>query len=237
MAFLARNFLQHIDEYAPQQYLRAALRELAKEYAREREIRSQSVPVDTILERVTPDGTEVEPPEPVADEAPAYATEYAYVREEKPDGEIFYDWFVGNLSRLELAKLYGFTLDQVNRAILRVAQGVFEQGRLYPLVSSLVHLNEDGDILWLSLKGLTGEQIGQKVSKSHWVVYKRLDSLRKRFGRLRELGDAGRVFGAWLCGRQTGPEQAAAVRRILHEYGAELGLHETEFEDPALSVS
>jgi hypothetical protein len=232
MAFLARNFLNHIDEYEPQQYVRAVLRELAKEYAREHDERSHDVPVDAVLERVAPEGAAAGALEPQPDEAPVWLSDYDYIRTVQPDGALFYDWFVGTLSRQELVRLYGMTREQVDAALLRIARSAFERGRLYPLVSTLVRLAEDGDILWLSLKGLTGNQIGQKVAKSNWVVYKRLDLLRRRFARLREMGDAGRAFGAWLCGRPADVDQAALVRRVLHEHGAELGLDEKEFPDP-----
>ena len=159
-----------------------ALRALAKEYSRERAQRRDSVTVDN-YDDTTED--EVVNPERdlVQEETPAWLGAYDYVRDDKPDGEIFHSWFVGNLSRAELARLYGKTPAQVNQSILRIARQVFEQGRLYPLVSSLVRLNDNGDIFWLWLKGLTAQQIGEKVAKSHWVVYKRLETMRHKFAR------------------------------------------------------
>jgi hypothetical protein len=228
MDFLARNFLTHIDEYEPQQYLRAALRTLAKEYSRERAQRRESVPVDSFDETV--EDEVVNPERDLAqEEAPAWLRAYDYVREDKPDGEIFHGWFVGNLARAELAAMYHKTPAQVNEAILRVARQTFEQGRLYPLVSSLVRLDENGDIFWLWLKGLTAQQIGEKVAKSHWVVYKRLETVRRKFARLRGLGRTGRRFGAWLCG--VNPELIGQpdVRWVLERHGAELGLENSEF--------
>jgi hypothetical protein len=227
--FLARNFLNHIDEYSPRQYLRAALRTLAKEYALERQHRRESVAVDSFADHAAEEET-VSPERDLAqEEPPAWLKAYDYVRENKPDGEIFHSWFVGNLSRQELARLYALPLAQVNRAILGIARRVFEQGRLYPLVSSLVRLNENGDIFWLWLKGLTAQQIGEKVRKSHWVVYKRLEAVRRKFARLKELGEPGRRFGAWFCGVNPELIQQAEVRRLLERSGAELGLEAQEF--------
>lgn len=227
--FLARNFLSHVDEYSPQQYLRAALRTLAKDYALERQHRRESVAVDAFTDPTGEEET-VSPERDLAqEEPPAWLRAYDYVRETKPDGEIFHSWFVGNLSRPELAQLYGLSLAQVNRAILGIARRVFEQGRLYPLVSSLVRLNENGDIFWLWLKGLTAPQIGEKVRKSHWVVYKRLEMVRRKFARLKELGEPGRRFGTWFCGVNPELIQQPEVRRLLERSGAELGLEAREF--------
>lgn len=229
MEFLARNLLNHIDEYEPRQYLRAALRALAKEYARERTQRRDSITVDN-YDDAAEDETANPERDLVQEETPAWLREYDYVRDDKPDGEMFHGWFVGNLSRAELARLYGKTPAQVNAAILRIARQDFEQGRLYPLVSSLVRLNDNGDIFWLWLKGLTAQQIGEKVAKSHWVVYKRLETMRRRFARLKNLGDPGRRFGAWLCGVSPELIRQADVRRVLEDQGAELGLEAAEFE-------
>ena len=194
--FLARNFLDHLEEYAPLEYLRACLRTLAKEYGIARMRQNESVPVGDAAEPAeSEDGTLVYENEPAQEEAPAYLKEYEAVRDEKPDGELFYDWYVGTLSRRELAQLHGLTEDQIEVMILRTAAN-FEQGRLYPLVSWLIGLKEDGDILLLFSKGLTGEQIGQKVAKSHWLIYKRISGLRKRF---EQMGDAGRVMLTQMC--------------------------------------
>jgi hypothetical protein len=233
--FLARNFSTHVEEYTPLQYLRAALRELAKEYGRARTIQNESIEVDSISERVALDdegGGEARTNEPRPEafsqlSTPVPSPGYEYVLEYKPDGEIFYDWFVGNLSRRELAQLRHLSPEEVDQSILHIARSEFEHGRLYPLINSLVHLKVNGDILWLALKGLTGEQIGQKVALSHWAVYKRLGTMHRRFRRLRALGASGRAFGEWLCGVRPELGQTAEVRRILHEHGAEFGLEES----------
>jgi len=245
--FLMRNFFDHLEEYDPQHYLRAALRALAKEYGRARAIQNETVAVDGLLERVAPDEDGVAASTDSAGrlasegglglsgadadaERPECMQRYESLLDNKPDGTIFYDWFVGNLSRIELAQLHGLSVEQVNETILRVARSGFENGRLFPLVSSLLHLKEDGDILWLALKGLTGEQIGRKVAQTHWVVYKRLEALRRRFARLREMGRPGRDFGEWLCGVRPELSQSAGVRQVLHEHGLEFGLIESDFE-------
>jgi hypothetical protein len=233
MEFLARNLVTHIDEYEPQGYLRAALRALAKEYSRERAQRRESVTVDNYDDTVEDETVNPER-DLVQEETPAWLRAYDYVRDDKPDGEMFHSWFVGNLSRAELARLYGKTPAQVNTAILRIARQVFEQGRLYPLVASLVRLNDNGDIFWLWLKGLTAQQIGEKVAKSHWVVYKRLETMRRKFARLKSLGDPGRRFGAWLCGVSPELIRQADVRRVLETQGADLGLETAEFESTAV---
>jgi hypothetical protein len=227
--------VNHIDEYAPQAYLRAALRALAKEYARERAQRRESVTVDNYDDSV--DDETVNPERDlVQEETPAWLQAYDYVRDDKPDGEMFHGWFVGNLCRAELARLYDKTPAQVNAAILRIARQTFEQGRLYPLVASLVRLDDNGDIFWLWLKGLTARQIGEKVAKSHWVVYKRLEAMRRKFARLKSLGDPGRRFGAWLCGVNPELIRQADVRRVLETRGAELGLEAAEFEPAAIKA-
>lgn len=228
LEFLSRNLLRHLEEYTPLQYLRAVLRALAKEYALARTHQQASIPVDAILERVEPDeawsGSELQ-----TDDAPAYLKAYEYVLDVKPGGEVFYDWFVGDLSRREISALRGMTREEVDQAILGIARTEFEQGRLYPLVQSLISLEENGDILWLWLKGLTAEQIGEKVALSHWVVYKRPYAVRRKFARLRTLGSAGRQFGAWLCGMQPNLIQEPGVQAVLAQLGAELGLNQTEF--------
>jgi hypothetical protein len=196
ISFLTRNFLDHLDEYTPLEYLRAALRSLAKEYGIERTHQNENVPVGDAMEPdETEDGTRIRSHEPVQEEAPQYLREYEAIRDVRPDGELFYDWYVGTLSRRELAQLHSLSEAQVEKAILRIAHE-FEQGRLYPLVNWLIGLKEDGDILLLFSKGLTGEQIGQKVAKSHWLVYKRISSLRKRIG---QMGDEGRGFVTRMC--------------------------------------
>lgn len=234
MDFLARNFLNHLDEYTPQQYLRAALRTLAKEYSLERAHQRESVAVDSFCDQPAEDGSVSEERDLAQEEPPAWLQAYDYIRENRPDGEIFHSWFVGNLSRRELARLYGLSPARVNQAILDIARRTFEQGRLYPLVSSLVRLSDNGDIFWLWLKGLTAQQIGEKVAKSHWVVYKRLEAVRRKFARLQAQGETGRQFGAWLCGVSPELIRQEKVHRLLEQHGAELGLEAGEFE-PAIA--
>ena len=117
----------------------------------------------------------------------AWLERYERIRDDKPDGELFYDWFVGTLSRQELARLHGLTLPEVDAALLH-ASTRFEHGRLYPLVKWLIEQAEDGDIFLLFTKGLSGEQIGEKVGKTNWTVYKRLNNVRKRVEELRAAG-------------------------------------------------
>ena len=174
MQFLARNFIHHVEKYAPHQYVIAVLRTLAKEYGRARETANQTLAISDM-----PTAGEALEEQLAAEDQPAYLREYEQVREYGRDGDIFYDWFVGSMSRYELARLYSQSLEQVEDSLLRVAT-TFEQGRLKTLVSLLLSLREDGDMLLLFSKGLTGEQIGQKVGKSHWLVYKRLEAVRKR---------------------------------------------------------
>jgi hypothetical protein len=174
MQFLARNFTTHLEEYEPHRYVIAVLRALAKEYGLVR-----VAAVETLRISELPAAGEVLEEQTPGIEPPAYLREYERVRDLGRDGEIFYDWFVGSMSRYELARLHRQSLEQIEETLLRVA-GAFEQGRLLALVNLLLNLREDGDMLLLFSKGLTGTQIGEKVGKSHWLVYKRLQAIRKR---------------------------------------------------------
>jgi hypothetical protein len=217
--FLSRNFLGHIEKYAPRQYLRAALRALAKEYGNERATGNETVTVDELSPAADS--------EPAQDERPSYLKRYEYIGQDKSDGEIFYDWYVGSLSRRELAQLHGISVEQVNRVLLEVARERFEQGRFYPMVSWLVGMNVNGDVLWLWSKGLSPQQIADKVGKSRWVVYKRLEGIRLLMARLRARGEPGRAFGRWLCGIEPELYRRRDVRGILREFDSKLELSES----------
>jgi len=185
MAFLARNFADHLDEYDAHGYCMAVLRAFAKEYADERTMEFRSASLDApARDDSGEDSDRAWRPEPSAEPPPAWLERYERIRELKPDGEIFYDWFVGTLSRQELARLHGLTLVEVDAAILHACRE-FEHGQLLPLVQWLVGQAEDGDIFLLATKGLSGEQIGEKVGKTNWTVYKRLNNVRRRAEQLR----------------------------------------------------
>jgi hypothetical protein len=238
MAFLARNFFRHLDEYEPKAYRMAVLRAFAKEYDILLTIRNGAEPLDSIRERrVARDVDDATGPDGVADDEPACAEPEVSAAgpagppevgagDSSPDAVMLHDWYVGTLSRLELAQLYDLTLEQVNAVLLHQA-GATEDGRLYPLVAGLIHLNDDGDIYLLSCKGLTAEQIAEKVGKSRWVVHKHLQSVRKRFEKLREMGEPGRKFAAWLFGARPELAHDQDVLGVLRGYGPYLGLVET----------
>jgi len=235
MDFLARNFFRHLAEYEPKAYRMAVLREFAKEYDILLAVRNGAEPLDSAHERrVARDVDDAAGSDCVADDEPACVEPEVSVPvpagppdvgtgDSSPDAVMFHDWYVGTLSRLELAQLYGLPLEQVNAVLLRQA-GATEGGRLYPLVAGLIHLNYDGDIYLLSCKGLTAEQIAEKVGKSRWVVHKHLQSVRKKFAKLREMGEPGRKFAAWLFGARPELARDKDVLGVLRRYGPCLGL-------------
>ena len=156
MEFLTRNLFDHIEEYSPRQYLRAALRVLGKEYHR---ALMDSYHTDTIPEE-SATSSEDEPGASVfagveeslsragvcSDEAltvvgPEEENPPAHLSEDAPGQEteqqMFDNWHEGNLSRYELTRLYGLTMDGVNQVLLRVAR-TYEDGRHYGMVKWLV---------------------------------------------------------------------------------------------------
>ena len=245
--FLTRNFFRHLAEYEPKGYRMAVLRAFAKEYDLQLTFRNGSEPIDAVSERrvardaddsceLVSDSTEEEP----ADIEPAAAAGIPVIAASGPppdekdtDAVMFHDWYIGTLSRAEMAQLYHITQEQVNDILLHYA-AASEDGRLYPLVAGLVHMNEDGDIYLLSCKGLTAEQVAEKVGRSRWVVHKHLQSVRKRFARLSQMGEPGRKFAAWLFGARPELAEDPDVLRLRHEYGPCLGLVESDFGQPAV---
>jgi hypothetical protein len=242
MEFLARNLFDHIEEYTPHQYLHAALRVLGKEYYR---VLTDSYHTDSITEEspawsddepgaaafAEPDGSlsrvgvcsedaltvvgpeDVNPPVCLSDDLPGPQAEQ----------QMFYNWHDGNLSRLELARLYGLTMDRVNQALLRVAR-THENGRHYGMVKWLIEMGEDGDIIWLLSKGMTAADVGQKVHRNQWVVYKHRDAVLRRFKVLRLAGDEGRTFCARLFGLPAGRAHSTHFSQATRDCAANLGL-------------
>jgi hypothetical protein len=245
MEFLSRNLFDHLEEYSPHQYLRAALRGLGKEYYRaltdsyhtDRILEESPAPEENALDTAVLAG-----PEESAREAGGVCSEEALTvvgPEEQgpavllpgdaPDQEleqqIFYNWHEGNLSRLELARLYGLTMDRVNQVLLRVAR-TYEDGRHYGMVKWLTEMGEDGDIIWLLSKDMTAADVGQKVHRNQWVVYKHRDAVLKRFDAPRKMGAQGRAFCARLLGVGTGSVHEEDTPRVLRDWASELGLLE-----------
>ncbi|MCX6842939.1 MAG: hypothetical protein NTX53_11730 [candidate division WOR-3 bacterium] len=196
MEFLARNLFDHLGEYSPHQYLHAALRVLGKEYYRvlTDSYHTDSIPEESAALREDDLSTAVfagpEAGGACSDEAltvvgpeeenpPAHRPED--VAGQKAEEQIFYNWHEGNLSRLELTRLYGLTMDRVNQALLRIAR-TYEDGRHYGMVKWLIEMGEDGDIIWLLSKDMTAADVGQKVHRNQWVVYKHRDAVLRRFG-------------------------------------------------------
>jgi len=189
MEFPARNLFDHLEEYTPHQYLHAALRVMGKEYYR---VLKDSYHTDSILEEAVamrddePGAPAFAGPEEAAGRADGDCSPEALTvvgpEEEIPtahlpedlsgqsaDEELFYNWHDGNLSRLELTRFYGLTMERVNQALLRVAL-MHENGRHYGMVKWLIEMGEDGDIIWLLSKGMTAADVGQKVHRNQWVV-------------------------------------------------------------------
>jgi hypothetical protein len=249
MEFLARNLFDHLEKYSPNQYLRAALRVLGKEYYR---ALTDSYQTDSILD----ESAVLQEDEPCREDGgwkreegggkeealtvvgPEAGNPAARPPEDVPgqdvEQQMFHNWYEGNLSRSELARLYGLTMDRVNQILLRVAQ-TFESGRLHGMVKWLTEMGEDGDIIWLLSKGMTAADVGQKVHRNQWVVYKHRDAVLKRFEPLRLAGDAGRAFCARLFGLETGAVHEEHLSQAARDWAVKVGLMERETEAPALS--
>jgi hypothetical protein len=254
MEFLARNLFDHLEEYSPHQYLLAALRVLGKEYYR---VLTDSYHTDSIPEEsaalredglgtaafaghgesssraggaCAEDALSVLGPE--GENPPAFLSED--VAGLNAELQMFYNWYEGNLSRFELTRLYGLTMDRVNQALLRVAR-THEDGRHFGMVKWLLELGEDGDIIWLLSKDMTAADVGQKVQRNQWVVYKHRDAVRKRFAALRLMGDEGRAFCARLFGLETESAQGEHFPKAARDWAVKLGLMElgTEAEAPS----
>jgi hypothetical protein len=243
MEVLARNLFDHLEEYSPRQYLRTALRALGKEYyraltdsyhtdsipeesaapredepgfaafaGREESLRGASgVCSEEALTVVGPEEEKAHPPEDVPGQ--------------KAEQQMFHNWYEGNLSRLELTRLYGLTMDRVDQTLLRVAR-TYEDGRHYGMVRWLIEMGEDGDIIWLLSKGMTAADVGQKVLRNQWVVYKHRDAVLRRFEALRLTGDEGRAYCALLFGLPTSPVHAVHLPQATRDWAVKVGLLE-----------
>jgi hypothetical protein len=142
---------------------------------------------------------------------------------------MFSNWYEGNLSRLELTRLYGLTMDRVNQTLLRVARK-HENGRHYGMVKWLIRMGEDGDIIWLLSKGMTAADVGHKVHRNQWVVYKHRDAVLRRFAALRLMGDEGRAFCATLFGLQADSVHREHFPQVTQDWAVKVGLAERETE-------
>jgi hypothetical protein len=253
MEFLARNLFDHLEEYSPRQYLRAALRVLGKEYYRvlTDSYHTDSIPEESATLREDEPGTaEHAGPGEYSSRAGGARSEEALTvvgpgeqapPAQLPEGvpgqdseqQMFYNWHYGNLSRLELTRLYGLTMDRVNQTLLRVAR-THENGRHYGMVKWLIGMGEDGDIIWLLSKGMTATDVGQKVHRNHWVVYKHRDAVLRRFKVLRLAGDEGRAFCARLFGLQTDAAHGGHLPQATRDWAVKVGLMElgTEAQVP-----
>jgi hypothetical protein len=243
MEFLSRNLPDHLEKYSPRQYLRAALRILGKEYyqALRDSYRTDSIPEESAMagdeepgsaalgrpeelvrtqsgacsdEELTAAGPEVgNPPDCLHEAAGGQVAEQ----------QLFCNWYEGNLSRLELTRLYGLTMDRVDQILLRVAR-TYEGGRHYGMVKWLIDLGEDGDIIWLLSKDMTAADVGQKVHRNQWVVYKHRDAIRRRFEALGLTGAEGRAFCARLFGLETDSVDGERLPRSKRDWTPKPGL-------------
>jgi hypothetical protein len=248
MEFLARNLFDHLEKYSSQQYLRAALRVLGKEYYR---ALKDSYHTDSIPE----ESAALRDDEPCREEGGGRREERGAKEEaltvvgpeennppvrlpedvtgHEAEQQIFHNWHEGNLSRLELTRLYGLTMDQVNQALLRVAR-TYEDGRHYGMVNWLIGMGEDGDIIWLLSKDMSAADVGQKVHRNQWVVYKHRDAVRKRFAALRLMGGEGRALCARLFGLQA-ESVHGEFPQATRDWAVKVGLLELGTEAPAPS--
>jgi len=94
----------------------------------------------------------------------------------------------------------------------------------------LIEMGEDGDIIWLLSKDMTAADVGLKVQRNQWVVYKHRDAVLRRFKVLRLAGDEGRAFCARLFGLQTGAAKGKRVSQAARDWAVEVGLLEPETE-------
>jgi len=221
MEFLARNLFDHIEKYSPHQYLLAALRVLGKEYYRalKDSYQTDTIPEESALpgdyeagaavcagaeealsrEGGAEDGLTVVGPN--AGNVSACLPEHLAGPE--TEEQMFYNWYEGNLSRLELTRLYGLTMELVEQTLLRVAR-TYDGGRHYGMVKWLIELGEDGDIIWLLSKDMTAADVGQKIHRNQWVVYKHRDAVLRRFQTLGLTRDERRAFCVKLFGIEPG---------------------------------
>jgi len=245
MEFLARNLFDHLEEYSPNQYLRAALRVFGKEYYRALtdSYHTDSIPEESAAARDDEPGCAVfaGPEESLSragDACPDEALTVVGPEGESPaarlpedsagpeeEQQIFYNWYEGNLSRFELTRLYGLTMDRVNQTILSVAR-MYEDGRHYGMVKWLIEMGEDGDIIWLLSKDMTAADVGQKVHRNQWVVYKHRDAVRRRFGALRLTGAERRAFCAKLFGMEPDSVQRQQFPKAARDWAVKVGLLE-----------
>jgi hypothetical protein len=253
MEFLARNLFDHLEEYSPRQYLRAALRVLGKEYHRAMmdSCHTDSIPEESAAAREDELGSAVfAGPEESLRRAGVCSEEALTVvgpeKEDPPahlpgdvvgqeaEQQLFYNWYEGNLSRFELMRLYGLTMDLVNQTLLRVARA-YEDGRHYGMVKWLIEMGEDGDIIWLLSKDMTAADVGHKVHRNQWVVYKHRDAVLRRFAALRLMGDEGRALCARLFGLQTDSVDGEHFPQATRDWAVEVGLMEAGTEAPVSS--
>ncbi len=244
MEFLSRNLIDHLEKYSPQQYLRAALRVLGKEYYNVLmdSYHTDSIPEESAALREDEPGQVCGGAEDAAGghEGAVFEEALAVVGPEEgsaaphrhgaPAGpaaeqQMFYNWYEGNLSRRELTQLYGLTTAEVDRSLLSAARS-YEGGRHYGMVKWLIELGEDGDIIWLLSKGMTAADVGQKIHRNQWVVYKHRDAVLKRFEALRLNGAEGRAFCARLFGLQSDTDGAERVSRSKPESSPKAALRE-----------
>lgn len=243
MEFLSRHLPDHLEKYSPRQYLRAALRVLGKEYYQvlTDSYHTESIPEESAASTDDEAGATVGPEEfpsghdevcpeealtavgPEDGQALACPDETVGGREQ----QMFYNWYEGNLSRCEMARLYGMTMDSVNRTLLRVAR-IYEGGRHYGMVKWLVEMGEDGDIIWLLSKDMTAADVGQKVHRNQWVVYKHRDAVRRRIEALQLAGGDGRAFCTKLFGLSSDSVRADRVKQIGSGRPAQVSLVERE---------
>jgi hypothetical protein len=247
MVFLSRHLPDHLERYSPQQYLRAALRVLGKEYYQvlTDSYHTESIPEESAAWRDDEPGSAASAgPEEFVSRRDGACSEEALTAVGPEDGpvpaylpesaggqaieqQMFYNWYEGNLSRCEMVRLYGVTMDSVDRTLLRVAR-TYEYGRHYGMIKWLIEMGEDGDIIWLLSKDMTAADVGQKVHRNQWVVYKHRDAIRRRLEALRLTGGEGRAFCARLFGLPADSAGAERVKRTGSGRAAKAGLAELE---------
>jgi hypothetical protein len=142
---------------------------------------------------------------------------------DRADEQMFLNWYEGNLSRCELTRLYCLPMDGVDETLVRVAR-TYDDGRHYGMVKWLVEMGEDGDIIWLLSKDMTAADVGQKIQRNQWVVYKHRDAILKRLAALGLTGAEGRAVFARMLGMETGMSPAERAPEAGRRRAAPAGL-------------
>jgi hypothetical protein len=77
---------------------------------------------------------------------------------------------------------------------------------------------------------MTAADVGHKVHRNQWVVYKHRDAVLRRFAALRLMGDEGRALCARLFGLQADSVHREQLPQATQDWAVKVGLAELETE-------